>query len=467
MPVHDADAAVHRLYEGEAVAADRGGVSRHDRGRQGRSREARRARGRRPPALQRLEEIVHPLVREAETAFPGRGGGARRTVVVLDIPLLFETGGEQRVDAVGGGVGAGRDAARAGAGAARHEPEKLEALLARQMPDAEKRAAGRFRRGYRAVESSTPARRCGRSCARLLECRDGEADSLEPEREQACARSCSTPKPPASIPSGRTGWSRSAASSSINRFPSGQTFHRYFNPERDMPEEAFKVHGLSVEFLKDKPLFCRGCEELIEFLGDAPLVAHNAIVRSRLPQCRARARQKALLARERLVDTLMLARRKHPGGSNRLDDLCARYRIDNSRRIKHGALLDAELLAEVYVELIGAPAGQPRPGRSDAAATAHAAGRCVAAAMPRPSRWRRGCRPRPNAPRMRHFIATLGEDAIWRDYLSATARCESLPSGVWRCGRCCICARAADRARRNRPDRAAAAGSRHCAPRSR
>ena len=140
----------------------------------------------------------------------------------------------------------------------------------------------------------------------------------------------------------------------INRFPSGKTFHCYFNPERDMPEPAFKVHGLSVDFLKDKPLFVHKVEELIEFLGDAPLIAHNAMFDLGFLNAELGRAKKVVVSRERLVDTLMLARRKHPGGSNRLDDLCARYKIDNSKRIKHGALLDAELLAEVYIELIGA-----------------------------------------------------------------------------------------------------------------
>src|SRR3954468_714784 len=139
----------------------------------------------------------------------------------------------------------------------------------------------------------------------------------------------------------------------VNRIPSGQHFHRYINPERDIPAEAFAVHGLSLDFLRDKPRFSEICEELIEFIGDAPLVAHNALfdlgfLNAELERCK-----RLLLARDRLVDTLMLARRRHPGGPNRLDDLCARYGIDNSRRTKHGALLDAEILAEVYVELVG------------------------------------------------------------------------------------------------------------------
>src|SRR5260370_26323855 len=140
----------------------------------------------------------------------------------------------------------------------------------------------------------------------------------------------------------------------VNRFPSGRTFHCYFYPERDMPEAAFNVHGLSIDFLKDKPLFAHKVEELIEFLGDAPLIAHNAMFDLGFLNAELGRAKKVVVSRERLVDTLMLARRKHPGGSNRLDDLCVRYKIDNSKRIKHGALLDAELLAEVYVELIGA-----------------------------------------------------------------------------------------------------------------
>src|SRR6202142_2797829 len=139
----------------------------------------------------------------------------------------------------------------------------------------------------------------------------------------------------------------------VNRFPTGKTFHTYFNPERDMPEQAFKIHGLSREFLSDKPLFVHKVEELIAFLGDAQLVAHNAMFDLGFLNAEMERAGRSAVNRERIVDTLMIARRKHPGGSNRLDDLCLRYAIDNSRRTKHGALLDAELLAEVYVELIG------------------------------------------------------------------------------------------------------------------
>jgi len=207
----------------------------------------------------------------------------------------------------------------------------------------------------------------------------------------------------------------------VNRFPSGRTFHCYFNPERDMPEAAFNVHGLSIEFLKDKPLFAHKVEELIEFLGDAPLIAHNAMFDLTFLNAELGRAKKAVVSRERLIDTLMLARRKHPGGSNKLDDLCLRYKIDNSKRVKHGALLDAELLAEVYIELIGA-----RQVNLDLAATATSVveTRTVTATML--------TRPAPLAPRItdaeraahREFVATLGDEAIWKKYLPAELSAE-------------------------------------------
>src|SRR6476660_1191043 len=140
----------------------------------------------------------------------------------------------------------------------------------------------------------------------------------------------------------------------LNMIPSGQVFHRYLNPERDMPAEAFSVHGLSEDFLKDKPPFAEIAEEFLGFVGDARLVIHNAAFDIGFLNAELERAGRRALARDRLVDTLLLARRKFPGSSNRLDDLCTRYGVDNSRRTKHGALLDAELLAEVYLELIGA-----------------------------------------------------------------------------------------------------------------
>jgi DNA polymerase-3 subunit epsilon len=198
----------------------------------------------------------------------------------------------------------------------------------------------------------------------------------------------------------------------FNRMPTGQTFHRYINPERDMPQEAFAVHGLSSEFLADKPLFAQIVDEFLEFVGDAPLVIHNAsfdigFINAELDRLKRQA-----IERERLVDTLLLARRKHPGVSNRLDDLCSRYAIDNSRRTKHGALLDAELLAEVYIDLIGA--------RQSQLILVESVSRQSGGTLDMPRRQR----PAPLAPRVtdadrvahRDFIATLGEKAIWMEF---------------------------------------------------
>src|SRR5216684_2915158 len=185
----------------------------------------------------------------------------------------------------------------------------------------------------------------------------------------------------------------------FNRMPTGQTFHRHLNPERDMPAEAFAVHGLSSEFLADKPL-----------------VIHNASFDIGFINAELDRVKRPTIARDRLVDTLLLARRKHPGVSNRLDDLCSRYAIDNSRRTKHGALLDAELLAEVYIDLIGARQSQlilATEGRDTRAAGY--------GEMPRRQRLV------PLAPRVteddraahRAFVATLSDKPIWGDFLSA------------------------------------------------
>jgi DNA polymerase III subunit epsilon len=204
----------------------------------------------------------------------------------------------------------------------------------------------------------------------------------------------------------------------INRFPTGNTFHCYFNPERDMPDAAFGIHGLSIEFLKDKPVFAHMADELVTFLGDASLVAHNAMFDLGFLNAELERLGKAVVSRERLVDTLMLARRKHPGSPNRLDDLCARYKIDNSRRTKHGALLDAELLAEVYVELIGAR--QAILGLAETLSNRGETRGTTASVR---------ARPQPLAPRLgaqeraahRRFIATLGAGAVWRQYLPEDA----------------------------------------------
>jgi len=139
----------------------------------------------------------------------------------------------------------------------------------------------------------------------------------------------------------------------VNRVETGRTFHAYFNPERPMPSEAEAVHGLSDVFLSDKPSFMDKVEELLEFIGDSPLIAHNAafdfgFLNHELQRC---ARDPICMSR--MIDTLALARSRHPGAKHSLDALCARFGVDRSQRVKHGALLDAQLLAQVYVELTG------------------------------------------------------------------------------------------------------------------
>jgi DNA polymerase-3 subunit epsilon len=199
----------------------------------------------------------------------------------------------------------------------------------------------------------------------------------------------------------------------VNGIPSGQTFHCYLNPERSMPAEARAVHGLSDEFLKDKSFFAEIADDLLAFVGDAPLVIHNAAFDIAFLNAELERAGRPPIPRERMVDTLLLARRKHPGASNRLDDLCMRYAIDNSRRTKHGALLDAELLAEVYVELIGARQAQlvlaqeTLPGR--------AAGEPIVVRQ-RPIALAVAVSPEDRAAH-RAFIASLGENAIWREYV--------------------------------------------------
>ncbi|MFB9266107.1 DNA polymerase III subunit epsilon [Bradyrhizobium erythrophlei] len=200
----------------------------------------------------------------------------------------------------------------------------------------------------------------------------------------------------------------------FNRMPTGQTYHVYINPERDMPAEAFAVHGLSTEFLASKPLFHEVVDDFLAFIADTPLVIHNASFDISFINAELDRIKKPAIPKDRLVDTLLLARRKHPGVSNRLDDLCSRYSIDNSRRTKHGALLDAELLAEVYIDLIGARQSQLILASETSDARAGGYGDTP-----------RRQREIPLTPRVsdadreahRAFVATLGDKPIWNEYL--------------------------------------------------
>ncbi len=204
----------------------------------------------------------------------------------------------------------------------------------------------------------------------------------------------------------------------INRIPSGQEFHRFINPEgRDVHPDAEAIHGISMEFLRDKPPFLSVVDPFLEFIGDASLVIHNASFDMGFINMELERAGRAAIPMDRVVDTLALARRKHPAGPNSLDALCKRYGIDNSKRVKHGALMDSELLAEVYIELLGERQATLVLGEA-ANAAERASARRSYAARPRPT---------PLAPRLtadaeelhRAFVETLGQDPIWRRYLEA------------------------------------------------
>ncbi|WP_412504273.1 DNA polymerase III subunit epsilon [Roseovarius sp. SYSU LYC5161] len=201
-----------------------------------------------------------------------------------------------------------------------------------------------------------------------------------------------------------------------NHLPTGNTFHEYINPERSMPEDAFKVHGLGDEFLRDKPVFSQVGQKFLDFVQDARLIIHNAafdmkFLNAELKWCRLPG-----LPWEQAFDTLTVARKKFPGSPASLDALCRRFAIDNSSRSLHGALLDSEILADVYLELIGGrqpdfalTVGQTASKVDDDAAE---------------STWRPGARPSPLPARLTDaemaahsaFIAAIGDDALWKKF---------------------------------------------------
>ncbi len=196
----------------------------------------------------------------------------------------------------------------------------------------------------------------------------------------------------------------------VNRIPTGREFHRYLNPERDIHRDAVEVHGLTVDFLKDKPVFRDVADEFLEFVGEAPLVAHNATFDVGFLNAELARAGRPALTFDRVVDTLALARRRHPAGPNSLDALCKRYGIDLSARTKHGALLDSMLLANVYVELLGERQARLGLGGQDRSETA--VHQRIAAARPRPQ-------PLPSRlseeaeQAHRTFVKTLGAKALW------------------------------------------------------
>lgn len=204
----------------------------------------------------------------------------------------------------------------------------------------------------------------------------------------------------------------------LNAIPTGAIFHAYLDPGREMPEEAFRVHGLSAAFLAGKPAFAEIAEGFLNFAGGAKIVAHNAEFDLRFLNAELALLGREPIGLERVVDTLALARRKFPGAPNSLDALCARFGIDTSRRTKHGALLDAEILADVYAELTG--------GRQTALSLGFAgpaAGRgetSLLAERPHPLPSRLAAE---ELARHRAFVATLGPTALWSLYGGPLAAC--------------------------------------------
>ncbi|KAB2750163.1 DNA polymerase III subunit epsilon [Brucella anthropi] len=203
----------------------------------------------------------------------------------------------------------------------------------------------------------------------------------------------------------------------INKFPTGRTFHKYINPQgRQVHPEALAVHGISNEQLLDKPTFAEVLDEFLEFFDGAKLVAHNAMFDLGFINAELARLGQTEIQSERIIDTLALARRKHPMGPNSLDALCKRYGIENGHRTLHGALLDSEILAEVYIELIGGK--QTALGLSmGGAVSGNNAGESGAAIV-------LAARPRPLAPRISDaeraahaaLVDKLGDKAIWKKY---------------------------------------------------
>jgi DNA polymerase-3 subunit epsilon len=200
----------------------------------------------------------------------------------------------------------------------------------------------------------------------------------------------------------------------VNHFPTGRTFHVYINPERDMPEEAFRVHGLSSDFLRDKPRFNEIVEDFSAFVDGAKLIIHNASFDMGFINAELKRTGRAPIAAEWVVDTLSMARRRFPGGSNSLDSLCSRFGIDNSKRTKHGALLDAELLADVYIELIGGRQASFGLAEANKAKVLASVEKVVVAQRPAPLEPRLGAE---MVAAHAAFVAELGDKAYWYDLL--------------------------------------------------
>eukprot|EP01037_Dinobryon_pediforme_P002388 gene2388-2423_t len=387
-PVYDADATVHALYSGAACAPIEaefpGTVKNGSVDRQALSRIVLND----PVRMKRLESIIHPLVAAERQKFLAEQRRLKAPIVVLDIPLLFETGADTETDYIVV-VSAPANIQRQRVLARPNMDEsRFQSILAKQMPDEIKRAKADF-----IIETGKgldAARDQDQTKMREIVL-DTETTGLDPAQghrvvEIGCVEL-------------------------FNSIPTGQTYHVYLNPERDMPEEAQRIHGLSLAFLKDKQTFAQIVDEFLSFIGNDQLVIHNAEFDIKFLNAELKKQNRPVLTFDRVLDTLALARRRNPGGSNSLDALCNRYNIDNSRRTKHGALLDSEILAEVYAELLGGR--QSNLGLSDVKTPK--AGVQLKTARVRPA-------PLPSRLTAEEltaheaFILQMGDKAIWNAY---------------------------------------------------
>lgn len=198
----------------------------------------------------------------------------------------------------------------------------------------------------------------------------------------------------------------------FNYIPTGRTYHVFINPERDMPDGAFKVHGLSAEFLANHPVFALQVDGFLDFVRGAKLVIHNAEFDMRFINHELGLLGRPSIPMDDVIDTLAMARRRHPGAPNSLDALCARYKIDTSKRVKHGAMIDVELLAEVYAELLGGRQTSFGLGPRIATAAGPAA---VAAPLRRTIALPPALTAEEDAAHAA-FIAEMGPKAIWLKY---------------------------------------------------
>ena len=199
----------------------------------------------------------------------------------------------------------------------------------------------------------------------------------------------------------------------VNSIATGRTWHCYLNPERDVPEQAYAVHGLSADFLRDKPLFADKADEFLDFVESAMLVMHNATFDFGFLNAELERIARPILTWDRVVDTLALARRRHPGSPASLDALCRRYGIDLCERDLHGALLDCRLLASVYVELVGGHQARLEFAANGAQAAILQAQEIAVRPRPAPLAARISVEEREAH---RAFVASLGNDALWLRY---------------------------------------------------